>query len=111
MTSPAAAAPAPIPVKITPLTSPLLLGGTCGSTAGAASTINTPPDIPEMTRQAKNQRNGSCIAQAKNAADAAIIIARSEKTAPVRAAAGRASNTPTRYPARLAAPRSTACDG
>ena len=43
---PDAAMPNPTPVKITPLARPRRRCDTCGSTAGAASTIRTPPDSP-----------------------------------------------------------------
>src|ERR1700739_4144123 len=83
----------------------------CASTTGAASAIRAPPEIPDAKRQAKNQPKESGKAQAKKAALAAIITPRSIAAAPARAAIGRASKAPPRYPARFAAPRYTVADG
>ena len=60
--------PRPTPVKIAPLASPRRADGTCGSTAGAASTISTPPAKPEAKRQTKNHPKESGIAEAKKVA-------------------------------------------
>src|SRR5438552_4075135 len=83
----------------------------CGSTTGAASAIKAPPEIPDAKRQTKNQPKESGKAHAKNAALATTIIARSAGVAPARAAVGRASKAPPRYPARFAAPRYSVDDG
>ena len=83
----------------------------CGSTIGAASAIKAPPEIPDAKRQTKNQPNESGNAQAKNAALTTTIIPRSVGAAPTRAAMGRASKAPPRYPARFAAPRYNAAEG
>ena len=76
----------------------------CGSTTGAASAIKAPPDTPDAKRQTKNQPKESGKAQAKNAALATTIIPRSAGPVPARAAIGRASKAPPRYPAKFAAP-------
>lgn len=97
--------PSPTPVKITPPASPRRAGGTCFNTAGAASAISAPPDIPAANRHVKYQANDKGAAQPKKAAVAAIIMSRSAAAVPIRAAIGRASSAPPRYPAKFAAAR------
>src|SRR5205814_7114021 len=69
------------------------------------------PNNPDAKPQTKNQPKESGKAHAKNAALATTIIARSAGVAPARAAVGRASKAPPRYPARFAAPRYSVDDG
>ena len=62
----------------------------------AASTMSTPPAKPDAKRQAKNQAKASGAAQAKKAAVAVSIMARSAAAADRRAAIRRASSAPAR---------------
>ena len=88
--------PRPTPVKIAPLASPRRADGTCGSTAGAASTISTPPAKPEAKRQTKNHPKESGIAEAKKVAAASAIIARSTDGAERARAIACAASAPAR---------------
>jgi len=88
--------PRPTPVKIAPPTMPRRAVGTWASTVGAASTISTPPARPAEKRQAENQANDSGAAQARNAAVASSIMARSTTLRRRRAASGRADSAPAR---------------
>ena len=104
-TVPEAAIPSPTPAKIAPLASPRRRSATWGSTAGAASTISTPPLMPDSSRQAKNHGNGAGTEQAKNATAASSIAPRSSGATATRPASGRPSKAPARYPTRFAAPK------
>jgi hypothetical protein len=64
----------------------------------------------QSARERASQKRAES-AQAKNAALAATIIQRSTEAALARAAIGRASKAPPRYPARFAAPRYTVAEG
>ena len=83
-------------MKIEPPASPRRDAGTCGNTAGAASAISTPPEMPAAKRHTKNQQKESGKAQARNDIPARIIMPRSAGVAPVRSAIGRADKAPAR---------------
>ena len=62
----------------------------------AASTMITPPEMPENSRQAKNQPSDKGTAQAKNDRVTSSIIARSTAGLEKRRASGRPARAPTR---------------
>ncbi len=83
-------------MKISPLTSPRRAGSTAGSTVGAASTMMTPPQIPEISRQAKYHPTDTGNAEAKKLRLASSIMAFRTTRAGHHAANRRASTAPPR---------------
>jgi len=88
--------PRATPVKTSPPASPRRAAGTYGSTVGGARTMSMPPVRPARKRHPKNQRKDIGVAQAKKAAVAISIMARSTWPTGRRAASQSAPIAPTR---------------